>query len=110
VTTGTEMVIQLRMLEGRVEYLQDSLVLAQQRNAFLKVRLDSMRNTLKQARRSRDGWKTKAQARRKELALYRQRVYYAREQRDHWKFRALSREVEENPTPNGKGHLARVSL
>jgi hypothetical protein len=103
------MVVQLRMLQGRVEYLQDSLTLAQRRNAHLKRERDSLHSTLKRCRESRDGWKTKAQSYGGNADKWRRRAGYWRAQRDLWKFRALKREVEENPTPNGKNHLARVS-
>jgi hypothetical protein len=103
------MLSHIRMARARVWYLQDCLAVADARSRELKRQRDSLWSTLKQARKSRDSWKAKAQRYRDAAALDRRRARYWHEQRDIWKYRALRAEVELHPTPNGKGHLTRVS-
>jgi hypothetical protein len=62
---------------------------ASERNADLKDRVDSLTNTLKRCRESRDEWKRRAILYRKQKDALRNRLRDARASRDLWKHRAL---------------------
>lgn len=67
---------------------------AHQRCADYKERVDSLTNTLKRCRESRDEWKRRALLYRRQKDQLRNRLRDARASRDMWKHRALIRQEE----------------
>jgi hypothetical protein len=77
------------------------LTKAQERNAQLKVRAESLANTLKRTRESRDEWKRRAILYREQKDALRNRLRDARASRDLWRHRAMTRQ-EESHADNGR--------
>ena len=82
------------------------LTRANDRNTELKKKVDSLSNTLKQARKSRDEWKRRAIKYRKEKDSLRNRLRDARASRDLWRHRCLTRQREESHEHQRELHRA----
>jgi phage shock protein A len=84
------------------------LLLAHLRNAHArcaayKERVDSLTNTLKRTRESRDEWKRRAILYREQKDALRNRLRDARASRDLWRHRAMTRQEGEVHELHGTG-------